>query len=508
MVYFFVTVDPDITRGDGIYSRYVIPPSSMQGTILEISVKVKTSPYHTKYVGIDSMMTGGVSGGSSSSLSSSTSSSVYGRRRNNNLAEPCCGSRMVPEWMPLKQMSYNERIVDSYTVKISHPKTSEFYRPARIGDLRIVHQYDQEVTLTFTAPGEDFDHKAVQSYQLFFRRSLESKAQAKEPFFAGDTAAYSQVNMTITVPDHGLFYLNVVATDHYRNTGKASNTVQFRAEPPPPEPNSGRTQKQTDTVSSRNNDDESKLSSTDIVLIVVGVVGFLILLALIVLICIYCRRRGTKGMGSTETKISTISDNKAPIHWSASQLLNEHEKRQSIYAQSSHSASQQGSYGPGSQTGGGSVGQPGQQQQQHPNHHNHHHFNGSPGSSTRSFRSISENARKTSVDYESCSSDPTMRSMKGPTDYETPIESDQENYRTIDSYSGVPYRLNGVGPPPSYAPRMNGGGTLPHNTHYHQQFHQNIPVNSTNSSSHMQYNPNIQGSLTSVNSKRRNITMV
>lgn len=464
---------------------------------------------------MDSMLMGG-SGSSSSSLSSS---STYGRRRsstNNPAPEPCCGSRMVPEWIPLKTMSYNERVVDSYTLKISHAKSSDFYRPSRIGDLRIIHQYDKEVTLTFTAPGEDFDHKTVQSYQLFYRRSLEAKPQPKEPFFAGDYPAGSQVNLTINVPDHGLFYLNVVATDHYRNVGKPSNTVQFRAESPPPEPNSGSTQKQTDMATSRENGEDSKLSSTDIVLIVVGVVGFLVLVALIIIICIYCRRRGTKGMGSTETKISTISDNKAPIHWSASQLLNEHEKRQSIYAQSSNSASQQGSFGPGSQTGGGGAGggagQPGQQlQQQHANHnHNHHHFNGSPGSSTRSFRSISENARKTSVDYESCSSDPTMRSMKGgPTDYETPIESDQENYRTIDSYSGVPYRINGVngvGPPPSYVPRMNG--TLPHNTQQQHHFHQNIPVNSTNSSSHMQYNPNIQGSLTSVNSKRRNITMV
>lgn len=512
MIYgLFLIIDPDITGGDGIYSRYVIPPASVQSTILEISVKVKTSPYHTKFVGMDSMVMGGGSSGSSSSMSSSSSSSMYGRRRSNNLPEPCCGSRMVPEWIPLKTMGYNERVVDSYTLKISHAKSSDFYRPSRIGDLRIVHQYDQEVTLTFTAPGEDYDHKSVQSYQLFFRRSLDSKGQPKEPFFAGDSPAGSQVNLTITVPDYGLYYLNVVATDNYRNTGKPSNTVQFRAESPPPEPNSGRTQKQTDAISSRNGSEDSKLSSTDIVLIVVGVIGFLVLVGLIILICIYCRRRGSKGMGSTETKISTISDNKAPIHWSASQLLNEHEKRQSIYAQSSHSASQQGSYGPGSQTGGGSVGQPGQQQHQQQQHHNnHHHFNGSPGSSTRSFRSISENARKTSVDYESCSSDPTMRSMKGgPTDYETPIESDQENYRTIDSYSGVPYRLNGVGPPPSYAPRINGGGTLPHNTqHHHHQFHQNIPVTSTNSSSHMQYNPNIQGSLTSVNSKRRNITMV
>lgn len=165
-------------------------------------------------------------------------------------------------------------------------------------------------------------------------------------------------------------------------------------------------------------------------------------------------------------------------------------------------------YAPSTASGGAPPSQQGSYGQQNNGHHHHHqhgigHYNGSPGSSTRSFRSISDNARKTSVDYESCSSDPTVRSAKGgPTDYETPIESEQEeNYRTIDSYHGgvgvPPYRLvNGV---PHHNYNIPRGGT-----------HSVVPaVNSTNSSSHMQYNPNIQGSLTSVNSKaRRNITMV
>jgi hypothetical protein len=167
--------------------------------------------------------------------------------------------------------------------------------------------------------------------------------------------------------------------------------------PPPPETNTGSSESQVDIAAKKNA--EGKLTSTDIALIIVGVIAFFILLAVLIVLCIYCKRRSTKGMGSTETKISTISDtSKAPIHWSASQLLTEHEKRQSLYAPSSASggvgvmvgsgASQQGSYG------------------QNNGHHHHigHYNNGSPGSSTRSFRSISDNARKTSVDYESCSS--------------------------------------------------------------------------------------------------------
>ncbi|CAL8076188.1 unnamed protein product [Orchesella dallaii] len=480
--------DSDITKGDGIYSSYVVPPMTMQSALLEIIIKVETSPYRTKYVGMDSL-----NGIASASTSSPTYSS-HGRRKD----EPCCGSRMIPDWMRLKPMSYNERVMDAYTVKISNAKSSNYYAPSRIGDLRIVKQYDLELTLSFTAPGEDFDQGSVRGYQVFYRRSLDSKPMPREPYEADGSPAGLEVNLTTTLPDRGLFYIYVIAIDHHKNQGKPSNTLQVLAEPPPPEPNSGRTQKQTD-MESREGEDNGKLRPWQIALIVGGVVAFVVVAAVVFLVCFFCRRRGTGGLGSTETKISTITNNKEPIHWSASQLLNEHEKRQSIYGHSSNGTSQQGSFDP--ETQNGSVGEQhqNQNQQQHPHHH-HHQFNGSPGSSTRSFRSISENARKTSVDYESCSSDPTMRSMKGPTDYETPIESDPENYRTIDSYTRVHYRING-GPPPTYAPRMNGNAVQ-----YPPQYHQNIPVNSYGTQ--LQYSGNIQGSLSSVASKQRNITMV
>jgi hypothetical protein len=381
-------------------------------------------------------------------------------------------------------MAYTERVA-SYAVRVSNVRTSEVYPPSRIGDLRLVASYDTQVTLSFTAPGDDYDHKTVHMYQVYYRRSFDSGPVLKEQVLSQDIPAGAEVNMTIRLPSHGLFYLSVIAVDPYGVKGKWSNNVQVKAEPPPPETNTGSSESQVDIAAKKNA--EGKLTSTDIALIICGVIAFFILLAVLIVLCVYCRRRNSKGMGSTETKISTISEtSKAPILWSASQLLSEHEKRQSVYAPSSHSAnaSQQGSYG----------------QTVH-QHNNIGHYNGSPGSSTRSFKSISDNARKTSLgDYESCSSDPTVRSAKGggPTDYETPIESDQENYRTIDSYPGVPpYRI------------VNG---IPHhNYNIPRGSHTNIPpaVNSTNSSSHMQYNPNIQGSLTSVNSKaRRNITMV
>jgi hypothetical protein len=509
----------------------------MQSSVLEITVKVRTSALKSTYaVSGTGMMSFNSEG--RSSTSGGSNSLWHSRRQSGSIGsgsggvpEPCCGSRFIPysngntELTSLVSLPNNERMA-SYSIKVTNARASDFYPPSRIGDLHIAVLLDTQLTLTLTAPGDDFDQKAVSKYQVWYRRSFDSKAVLKEQIPSEDIQAGSQVNLTINLPSHGLFYIHVAGVDPHGNRGKDSNVVQVKAEPPPSEPgyNTGSSESQVDNPSGKKNS-EGKLSSTEIALIIVGVIAFIVLLAVLIVLCVYCRRRAAKGMGSTETKISTISDtpNKAPIHWSASQLLSEHEKRQSMYAPSSHSAasqSQQGSYPPSHHGGGGggtgsnlgSAGGDVVNNKHHNQQHSHNnmigHYNGSPGSSTRSFRSISDNARKTSMDYESCSSDPTLRSAKGgggvPTDYDTPIESDQENYRTIDSYSAVPpYRLS------------NGGGY-----HQHSNFnYNNIPrsgsglppplPNGNLSGSHMQYNPNIQGSLTSVNSKaRRNITMV
>jgi len=480
----------------------------MQSSVLDITVKVRTSSLRTTYA---------VASGSPGTMASSPGSNSlwqsHRRPETTPNSQPCCGSRFIPfsnsESTSLLSLSNNERVA-SYSIKVTNSRPSDAMPPSRIGDLHIGNLQDLMLTLTLTAPGDDYDHKSVSKYHVMYRRTFDSKPVLKEQIPSEDIPAGSEVNLTLTLPSYGLFYLHVQAVDPYGNTGKPSNIVQVKAESTPPESGvTGSVESQVDNPSGKKNS-EGKLTSAEIVYIIVGVIGFFVLLAVIIVVCVCVRRRASKGMGSTETKISTISDtSKAPIHWSASQLLSEHEKRQSMYAPSSHSAasqSQQGSYPP-SHHGGSGVGGGGGTHGESNNKHTNNmigHYNGSPGSSTRSFRSISDNARKTSVDYESCSSDPTVRSAKGPTDYETPIESDQENYRTIDSYSGVPpYRLS------------NGGGY-----HQHSNFNYNNiprsgsgmgppPLSGNLSGSHMQYNPNIQGSLTSVSSKaRRNITMV
>jgi len=470
--------DPDLTRGDGIYTRYIIPPSSFQMSILDITVKVTTSPYRARFLTPDT------SAGKGSVIMPS-----------------CCGSDIVPG-LPstgLRTMPYNERIVSSYMIKVTNAQAPGTYPPSRIGNLKLTHSYDTRVTLEFTSPGDDYDQGLPTKYQVFYSQSRKGAPVFREDIHTTFQAG-TAVNITINLPTYGWHFLSVTAVDRINRSGETSNIVEVKTVAPPSEyngVNNGNSFLQMNNGGSRADDPKgNKLSRTEIGLIVGGgLLSFILILATIA-VCCYCRRKGGKAMGSTETKISTISDTKAPIHWSASELLQEHEKRQSIYAQSQqghhHSQVYTNYY---EKNGSNGAPPPGS------GHHQHQHTSGSPGSSTRSFRSFGEANRKTSLDsmsgrratltdYESCSSDKTLKSAKGlQTDYDTCPDSDQDNYRTIESYSALPpYRSMGTGTPNNVL----------------ANFPQRIP----NNNSHMQYNPNIQGSLTSVNSKRRNITMV
>jgi hypothetical protein len=441
-------------------------------SILDITVKVTTSPYRARF------------------LTPDTSNIL----KNSVIVPSCCGSDIVPG-LPstgLRTMPYNERIVSSYMIKVTNAKAPGHYRPSRIGNLKVVYSYDTRVTLEFTSPGDDFDQGMPSQYQVFY-----SKSRSVTPFFKESILTTSQagslVNVTVSLPSYGWHFLSIRAVDRTNQSGDASNVVEVKTVAPPSEYtgfNNGNSFLQMNGGNSRADGEKTeKLSKAEIGLIVGGV-GVFVLLLIGLTICCYCRRKGGKAMGSTETKISTISDTKAPIHWSASELLQEHEKRQSIYAQSAQTHHHSQVYTNYYEKGGAPP--PGS---------GHKHTAGSPGSSTRSFQSLSETNRKTSLDsmsgrratltdYESCSSDKTLKSAKGhQTDYDTCADSDQDNYRTIESYSVLPpYRSMGSGTPSSIIP--------------------NFPQRVPNNNSHLQYNPNIQGSLTSVNSKRRNITMV
>ncbi|CAG7835179.1 unnamed protein product [Allacma fusca] len=440
--------DPDITQGDGVYSKYILPPSTIRSGVVDISVKILTSPFSSKFFG--------------SSVSDVKS------------VEPCCGSSLLGVAQNLmKTMPYTERLVASYSVKVMNIRASHAYPPSRVGDFQFIESVDKNVTFKFTSPGEDYDEGTPSSYQIYYGKTREVILDENHLLYSSSSTYPAGSEVTVTVPfeTYGVYFLWLTCTDTFRMTSLPSNVVQVTIKSP-----FGDVESIEGGSVTADPSQTARLNTTEIAFTVVGVVLFFVLAVGLIILCVCCRRRATKkDIPATETNVFTISEVKEPIHWSASELLQEHEKRLSMYGQQS-----QRSDNPQEDSRG------------------KRYNNTSPGSSTRSFRSFTEaqyrasidgGRRPTLTDYESCSSDPIL---KGPTDYDTAVDSDTDNfhYRTIDSYVGAMYRAN-------MSANINPG------------FGDSSPATRVmGNPTHVQYSSNFRGSLTSVNSKKRNITMV
>jgi hypothetical protein len=141
---FVVSLDPDVTGGDGVYSRYFIVPSGTTGNQLEIFARVVVNPYRARYIV--------VSQPTSSSVGRLNPHEVQGN------VQPCCGSRVLPAdpKQQYKIVPFAERTTNSLMLRFSDVPAKGFYTPARIGDLRIanLHLPSRNLTLTWTAPGK------------------------------------------------------------------------------------------------------------------------------------------------------------------------------------------------------------------------------------------------------------------------------------------------------------------------------------------------------------------
>jgi hypothetical protein len=302
---------------------------------------------------------------------------------------------------------------------------------------------------------------------------------------------------------------------------------------------------------------------------------------------------------ANEAKIAAIADPKSPIHWSASELLGEHEKRHSMY---------DGSVIPEN----GSANSDNSSKQRHPHYHVNHGLqngNGPPqhsmhlnivspsqeyngmmvGGSSPSHRASSPDSyddpecptpipvsvrnRHPPMEYGICneqsssqtncssnnsaimSNNPNMmnRSINYPQEpppqyhhYQMPQNNSvyhpqqhqqyphyqqqhtlENNHRfsinselSNSSRMSQNFRNNVKVPQPPLPPSQQQTLLLPlsHNPHHLNQHHQGLISRSTSTTSSgagpphpqhlMHYDPDIQGSMTSVNSKKKNITMV
>ncbi|OXA62643.1 Calcium-activated chloride channel regulator 1 [Folsomia candida] len=524
--------DPDLTGGDGVYSRYfIIPSGGVFGTQLEIFARVIVNPYRARYI----------------TVSQPPASSTGGRRLNagENYDQPCCGSRLVPP-NPKQQyeiVTFAERTTNTLMLRFSDNPVPGFYTPGRIGDLRIanLHLASKNLTLTWTAPGEDLDQGVPASYQIFYSvddKNGENWSMLSE--FKADLEAGVEDNATVTMPNYGSFLVAIRAIDFYLRSGKMSNIVKVVVSQPPKEPqhsfsSAGIGSGGGNTLSIKNTTPSptGEFSKFDLMLIVICGVAFVLLLAGMIVILLYCRRVGTSQRKSSknpgDTKIAAITDPKSPIHWSASELLGEHEKRHSLYGGSVSPKSEQNLKNHEMQLSHNQINQH-HIPNGHPPHHGHNghppmHLNimpseyGGTNSSTRSRSSPDsyddpDSPTPIPVSVRHISARPGANNSN---DYTICVDNSSRNNDGNSDGSG---RNSG-----SYGYPHHHHLQYPHHQHYqipiavggmssHPRFPPNtapspLPPLPQSASSHlMHYDPDVQGSMSSVNSKKRNITMV
>ena len=215
--------DPDITADDGVYSRYMIK-----------------YPGEGRYE-----FTVTASDNNNEAFTATNVASQDKTEKNQTekfIEEDCCGSRVN---------FFNKRIRPTGHFTARSPKiavkhliqvfstdngNSDKISPSQIGDLtlEVDHELDQ-LTFTFTAPGDDFDHGHVEKYNVIAMRDrkdmFNESLVASEDFtfleFRSEKEAGQRVSFLISFDIYNEdIFLAVVGVDEAGNQGRVSNVVK------------------------------------------------------------------------------------------------------------------------------------------------------------------------------------------------------------------------------------------------------------------------------------------
>ncbi|CAL4063282.1 unnamed protein product [Meganyctiphanes norvegica] len=341
--------DPDITGGDGIYTRYIPQMTGLSGQY-QLSV----------------------SGDNKNGLAKKPISNVVTRNSRmfykGNEEKMCCGSMISYEHtISLKNFQRSETYgvlsVVSQTLRDTMP-------PNRILDLKtIVNPLTSLVTLQWTAPGNDYDWGKAQHYDAYFAESWAQVKALEGEIISGMpipvTAGIEQsVEILVNKYDQ-IVYFAIRAIDASGNKGGVSNVAAVWMPQPPTTtphtttPNPRPTSLLIESISSGITQPVrvAGLEIEELALVIGAGAGFLLIIAILTTFCLIntvCRRhyqqkKDTKGVeGNRNIMIKTSSslkmeqdktsdsiesavkilDNRPTLpSWSASKLLQEHERR-------------------------------------------------------------------------------------------------------------------------------------------------------------------------------------
>jgi len=341
--------EPDLTSGDGIYSRYV--------------TQYPATGKYTYKVYVDD------NGGAAATVTPGPAVVFKPEKPGINT---CCGSRVPIPADRTRPIGLFRRTAEGPAVAVTSLPAANKIRPGKIGDFSVSVLGDtQRLVAHWTAPGGDFNDGAVMTYRFVFSEKVTDmltpsvSAPALDGLKRSDPAG-SDMTKEINFEYYGAdYYVGIYAFDEAGNRGTMSNLVIVNVPPPPTVPLTNGTMQPI-----------LKKKTTDWTLIgaIIGAIGVLLLVLVVSLYCHFCRTSRSKfskslfasslrssgvkvqipsptqsentdsssyesdlkGMGgSTLTnnikhpKVSSTSfgNNITPTYWSASQLLSEHEIR-------------------------------------------------------------------------------------------------------------------------------------------------------------------------------------
>ncbi|CAL4109505.1 unnamed protein product, partial [Meganyctiphanes norvegica] len=342
--------DPDITGGDGIYSRYIPQMIGLSGQY-ELSVMVDNN--------------NGLSNKPISNVITRNSLKLY----EGNEKRMCCGSIIAYEYVtPLKNFqrfeTYGVLSIVSQTLKDTMP-------PNRILDLKVsVNLLTSLVTLRWTAPGNDYDWGKANHYEAYLSESWDQAKALAGEIISGmpiPVTAGTEQSVEIFVNKYDqILYVAIRAIDESCNKGGVSNVAElWMPKPPttiPPTTTTSTPQPTSLLIESISSDITQPvrvdgLDIEELALIIGAAAGFLLIIAILATLCLinvvrrhrYQQKKENNGVeGNRNKRIKTNSslkieqDNSSASvdsavknvvvvptlpSWSASKLLQEHEKR-------------------------------------------------------------------------------------------------------------------------------------------------------------------------------------
>ena len=350
--------DPDITKGDGIYTRYV-----PQKRLLPGSYELTVTATHNH-------------GKAKVPTTSSTRHRV--RIESEYDVKKCCGSvisynNVMPTAPFTRKVPYGMLSIDEKSSEV------DTYPPSRIFDLRTnVNKTTHSVTLKWSAPGDDYDWGKASFYEAILADSWANARDMKGVELMNlpsPMAVPHEHSMDLTVDRYDqLHYVAIRAVDAAGNKGKVGNIATFLVPHPPTTPPSpyllyptkGRPSIATEPHRSSISPPLSLAGVKIDVGLVAGVLtGLMLVMAIAIIACVcFAKRRkhspknnpdfvvpnrniiikssSTATMNkddSHDSADSTVKDSDgmkpsrplSPVQsWAASKLLAEHEKRFSV----------------------------------------------------------------------------------------------------------------------------------------------------------------------------------